>query len=397
MTHTTSGSVLVVDDEPMVRRTCAAMLSRAGFDVHTAASGDEALALLSKPWDVVVSDINMPGLDGLNLLRQVRRRDLDLQVILITGQPSVDTAIGAVEYGALRYLTKPLGAETFARAVADAVTMTRLARTKREALVLLGGGDRTFGDRASLEIAFEDALPQLHVAYQPIVAWRSRQLWAYEALVRGNEGGLSQPAEIVAAADRLDRLHELGRLVRSLVARDLETANLPADVRVFVNLHPTDLLDPELGTSADPLLAWAGRTVLEITEREALPHQRVLKATLSRLRTAGFRVAIDDMGAGHAGLSTFTVLEPDVLKIDMSLIRGVGDNATKQRVVKSILELGRDLRIDEIVVEGIETPQERDTVARLGADLMQGFLFGHPDAPFARPIGLGGSDGHGRT
>jgi EAL domain-containing protein (putative c-di-GMP-specific phosphodiesterase class I) len=95
------------------------------------------------------------------------------------------------------------------------------------------------------------------------------------------------------------------------------------------------------------------------------------------------------MGAGYAGLSTFAVLEPDVIKIDMSLVRGIDGSPTKQRVVKSLLELGHDLRIADIVVEGIETPFERDAVAALGADLMQGFLFGKPAVPFPEAIGLG--------
>jgi EAL domain-containing protein (putative c-di-GMP-specific phosphodiesterase class I) len=387
--HPSNGAVLVVDDDELVRRTCCEIIRRAGFEVRSAANGAEALEQLAHPCDVVVSDINMPGLDGLALLRKVHERDLDLQVILITGQPNIDTAILAVEYGALRYLMKPLAAETLARVVADAVTMSRLARTKREALAVLGGQERDLGDRASLEIAFEDALARLRVAYQPIVSWRNRRIHAYEALLRHDDERLPQPILVIAAAERLDRVHELGRRVRELVARDLATPALPPDVQMFVNLHPAELLDPQLGTAVDPLFTYASRVVFEVTERKALTHHQSVRATLGRLKDAGFRIAVDDMGAGYAGLSTFAVLEPDVIKIDMSLVRGIDASPTKQRVVKSLLELGHDLRIADIVVEGIETPFERDAVAALGADLMQGFLFGKPAVPFPEAIGLG--------
>jgi EAL domain-containing protein (putative c-di-GMP-specific phosphodiesterase class I) len=384
-----AGVVLVVDDDELVRRTCCEIIRRAGFEVRAAANGAEALEQLTQPCDVVVSDINMPGLDGLALLRKVRERDLDLQVILITGQPNIDTAILAVEYGALRYMTKPLAADTLARTVADAVTMSRLARTKREALAVLGGHERDLGDRASLEVAFEDALARLRVAYQPIVAWRNRRIHAYEALVRHDDERLPQPILIIAAAERLDRVHELGRRVRELVARDLARVALPADAQMFVNLHPAELLDPQLGTAVDPLFRESSRVVYEVTERKALANHHGVRATLERLKSCGFRIAVDDMGAGYAGLSTFAVLEPDVIKIDMSLVREIDTNPTKQRVVQSLLELGHDLRIADIVVEGIETAAERDTVAALGADLMQGFLFGQPAAPFAQALGLG--------
>ncbi|HUF47599.1 MAG TPA: EAL domain-containing protein [Vicinamibacterales bacterium] len=385
------GAVLVVDDEEPVLRTYAEILRRARFDVRVAHSGAEALTQLTTPCDVVVSDINMPGLDGLTLLRRVRQHDLDLQVILVTGQPNVNTAILAVEYGALRYLTKPLSADTLVRTVTDAVTMSRLARTKREALSVLGGHERDLGDRASLEFAFEDALARIRVAYQPIIAWRHRHVYAYEALMRLDDERLPQPLLIVAAAERLERVHELGRRVRALTAVDIVRTDLPAHVQIFVNLHPVELLDPELGSAKDPLFPFASRVVYEVTERKALLHTQATRDTLERLKSSGFRVAVDDMGAGYAGLSTFAVLEPAVMKIDMSLVRGIESSATKQRVVKSLLELGHDLRLSDVVVEGIETPSERDVVAALGADLMQGFLFGHPAAPFAKPIGLGHS------
>jgi EAL domain-containing protein (putative c-di-GMP-specific phosphodiesterase class I) len=382
MTAHGAGAILVVDDDEAMLKTYAAILPAAGFSVRTASNGKEALALLASPCDALLSDIHMPGLDGLALLKRVRQLDLDLQVVLITGEPNVETAIKAVEFGALRYLTKPVNVSTVIQTMADAVTMTRLSRTKREALAVLGGNEQEFGDRAALEVAFDALLPLLRMAYQPIVDWRARRVWAYEALIRVDTGRLREPTLIVAAAERLDRTHELGRLVRATIAKDLAAVSLPPDVHLFVNLHPAELLDPHVGGPMDPLISHASRTVYEITERKSLSSLDAVRSAIARLKRSGFRIAVDDLGAGSAGLSMFAAIEPNVMKIDVSLIRRIEESVTMQRVVRSLIDLGRDLRIKDVIVEGIETVSERDTSAMLGADLMQGFLFGRAEPPF---------------
>src|SRR5579862_2221535 len=103
---------LIVDDEPLLVRAHARVLSSSGFAVETAADGAAAMAAVEKvPFDVILSDIDMPGMDGIRLLEGVRRHDVDVPVILITGAPSVRTAIEALELGALRYLIKPVATD----------------------------------------------------------------------------------------------------------------------------------------------------------------------------------------------------------------------------------------------------------------------------------------------
>src|SRR5437899_303774 len=104
---TKSQRVLIVDDEPALLRAYARWLESAGYVIACAASGHDAVELLrGQRFDAVVTDIAMPGMDGIQLLRAAREHDLDLPVILMTGTPAVETAIKAVELGALRYLTK---------------------------------------------------------------------------------------------------------------------------------------------------------------------------------------------------------------------------------------------------------------------------------------------------
>src|SRR5450432_3994145 len=105
----TTTRVLLVDDEPTLRRALGKILTLAGHQVTTAANGQEALAQIeAATFDVIVSDIRMPGMDGMSLLRAIRARDLDVPVIFLTGSPTIETALEAMEYGAFRYLVKPV-------------------------------------------------------------------------------------------------------------------------------------------------------------------------------------------------------------------------------------------------------------------------------------------------
>src|SRR5262249_2875296 len=105
-----------------------------------------------------------------------------------------------------------------------------------------------------------------------------------------------------------------------------------------------------------------------------------LRPRIALLRRAGFRIAVDDLGAGYAGLASFAQLEPDVVKIDMSLVRGIHLNPTKRRGGRPPVPLCSARRV-LMVVEGVETAAERDTLVELGCDLLQGYLFARPAYP----------------
>ena len=108
-------------------------------------------------------------------------------------------------------------------------------------------------------------------------------------------------------------------------------------------------------------------------------------ARIRRLRNLGFRVAIDDLGAGYAGLTSFALLEPDIVKIDMSLTRDIDRSPVKQKLVASLTALCREMNLT-IVTEGVETAEERDTLTALGCDLLQGYLFARPGPAFPDPL-----------
>jgi EAL domain-containing protein (putative c-di-GMP-specific phosphodiesterase class I) len=308
----------------------------------------------------------------------VRERDLDVPVILMTGTPTVETAIKAVENGALRYLVKPFEETVLRDAVGQAQRLHKVAKLKRQALALVGEGNKQLGDLAGLNASLDRALATLWMAYQPIVAWSKKTTFAFEALLRSTESTLPHPGAILEAAERLGRLEDVGRAIRERVAAAVEGA--PSEY-VFVNLHTRDLLDESLYSPASPLSRVAGRVVLEITERAALDKVNDAAARVAKLRKMGFRIALDDLGAGYAGLTSFAQLEPEVVKFDMSLVRGLHENETKKKLIQSMTALFRELGLI-VIAEGVETAPERDALAETGCDLLQGYLFAKPGRPF---------------
>jgi EAL domain-containing protein (putative c-di-GMP-specific phosphodiesterase class I)/CheY-like chemotaxis protein len=375
--------VLVVDDDEIVARAHARILGRAGYDVSTAIDGAEAIrAVETNDFDAILTDIDMPGMNGLALLEQIRAHDLDVPVVMVTGTPTVGTATRAMEHGALRYLTKPVDPDEMVKVAGLAVRLNRVARAKREALELAGGVDRLVADRAGLTASFERALASIWIAYQPIVSWSTRTIYAYEALLRSNEPSLPHPGAIIDAAERLGRVRDLGRAIRARAIEPLD--RLPSDVSLFVNLHPTDLLDDDLFATSGPLAAVAPRIVLEITERASLHGLSDVPGRVRTLRDRGFRIAIDDLGQGYAGLTSFALLDPEVVKLDLDLVRDIHRKKTKQTLVKTMISMCHDLRIT-ITSEGIEHVEERDELAACGCDLMQGYLFAKPAPAFTTP------------
>ena len=365
-----AGRVLIVDDDPDVLRAYTRILKGEGYDIRAATDGEAALeAVRSEAFDVLVSDISMPRMDGISLLRAVREHVAALPVLLITGAPQLETALGAIEHGAVGYLPKPVDPEKLCHAVLRAVSSGRQQ-------------GNSFATLSELCARMDAALGSLWIAYQPVVSWRGRRLFGYEALLRTEEPSLARPTDFLLAAERLGRVHELGQAVRARIARAVP--ELPAGANALVNLHPRDLEDDELYDPRSPLGRVADRVILEITERASLETVAAPRERIESLRKLGFRIAIDDLGAGYAGLSCLALLEPEFVKIDMSLVRSVDARPKNRTLIRSILELCRELGIPA-VAEGIETPNERDSLTGLGCDLLQGYLFGRPNRELAPP------------
>ncbi len=377
-------TVLVVDDDEEIRTYFSRLLRQVGIDVETAADGAEAVQVLAThKLQAIVSDINMPVYTGLEFLRAVRERDLDVPVILVTGQPDVQTAIDAVEYGAFRYLVKPVDGSELIETVRRACEMHRVAKLRREAWQLLGKQGPGYSDRASLETRYQVALSTLFLEFQPIVRPSDRSVLGYEAFARSSEPTLQLPGELFDAAWRLGSVHVLGRAVRKCVVE--AAASAPEQALLFVNLHPEELNDNELWSKSGALTPLAERVVLEITERSTLDGVSGLKTRLRMLREMGFRTALDDLGSGHAALGNFSRIEPDFVKLDRVLIADVDSSERRLAVIKGIADICNGSLGMQVIAEGVETPNEQAALSQIGLSLFQGHHFSRPKRGFANP------------
>jgi EAL domain-containing protein (putative c-di-GMP-specific phosphodiesterase class I) len=369
-----------VDDDAETARALKRIVTSAGHSVHIALSGQAGLeALGNGDFDVVLSDIGMPGMNGFDLLGAIKRVDANIPIVLLTGDPTVSTAALALEVGAFRYVPKPVQTENLLEVVEKAAGFYRMALMKAKAAELLGHESQNALDFFGLNRSFNRCVRSLRMAFQPIVDARQGTVFGYEALMRSQEPELPRPESVLSAAERLGRLTDLGRAVRSRTAARIDAA-LESSC-IFVNLHVRDLLDDDLSSPRCPLSAFADRIVLEVTERASMAEVPDATERLATLRKLGYRIAIDDLGAGYAGLTSFALLEPEFIKLDMSLIRKIHQSRTKTKVVGSMINLAQDMGM-LVVAEGIEDAEENQALLDLGCDYLQGYFYGRPSESF---------------
>jgi len=235
-----------------------------------------------------------------------------------------------------------------------------------------------------LEAKLGRCLAAMAMHFQPIVHASTRARFGYEALIRSTDRSLPHPGAILDAAERLERIPALGRAVRAQVAKVVADAPAARGL-MFINLHLLDLFDKQLTSPFAPLSKVASRVVLEITERTSLDGHIDLRYRVAELRELGFQIAIDDLGGGHARMGTFSPLDTDFVKLDMSLVRDVDKHPMKQRLIRSITELCRQ-QGTKVIGEGVETEAEAKVLVDLGCDLLQGYLIAKPALPFCDPL-----------
>lgn len=218
------------------------------------------------------------------------------------------------------------------------------------------------------------------MAFQPIVDLETARVIAYEALVRGHG---NEPASTVltvqGVTDRIS-IDRACRLTAIDVACSLGVLGTGADLCINVNVRAASNDIPRLpATIAAAQRAGLPlkRLVIEISEEERLKNPRRLQSSLAKYRDLGLRVAIDDFGAGFAGLSLLSAFHPDMLKIDMALTRKIGQRHASRVIVQSIAHICRDLDI-QLIAEGVEEAGQVEILQDLGIRYMQGHHFAAP-------------------
>jgi len=373
--------ILLVEDDVAVAKACSRMLSNAGFEpvvVNSLSSARKAIN--EQKYDGMITDLSLVDGNGLELLNELRATGQELPTVVITGGGTVESAIQAVRLNAYDYLIKPFRAKQLVSTIRAAVDTGRVEKLRAKLLASRFGGDEFTADVKATAELFERALPKIRVEFQPIVRSSDSSIYAFEALLRCDEPGLATPLRLLAAAEVLGRVIEVGYAVREFIAQTLKSHPDRVET-IFVNLHPSELRADLLIEACEPLLNIASRVVLEVTERASLGNGTKLQDDLQLIREKGYRVAVDDLGEGYSGLNSLVSLLPDFVKIDMCLIQGVHKAPMKQDIIGAIVEMAKRSGII-VIAEGIECIEERDTLLGLGVDLFQGFLFSKPEKAF---------------
>jgi EAL domain-containing protein (putative c-di-GMP-specific phosphodiesterase class I) len=213
----------------------------------------------------------------------------------------------------------------------------------------------------------------VYIDYHPIVYADTEDIFGYEALARGAMRSLRSPEVMFEVAEEADLIWELSRLCRSKALEGLDS-RLKGDELLFINVDPHDFNDP---TFTPQEVTHPNRVVLEITERTAIKDYPKFRERLSEFRKLGFRFAVDDAGSGYAGLGSIANLEPDFIKLDISLINGIDSNFIKQNLVETMVKFATDHGA-MVIAEGVERAEEFMAVRSLGVHLVQGFFLHKP-------------------
>jgi EAL domain-containing protein (putative c-di-GMP-specific phosphodiesterase class I)/GGDEF domain-containing protein len=226
---------------------------------------------------------------------------------------------------------------------------------------------------SDLKTSLRDRL--VYVDYHPIVIASTKEIFGYEALARGKMRTLRSPEVMFDVAAEADMIWELSRLCRARAIEGMNTRLGPGEL-LFINVDPHDFTDPAFTEQevADP-----SRVVIEITERTAIKDYPKFRDRLKAFRDMGYRFAVDDAGSGYAGLGSIANLEPDFIKLDISLISAIDTNFIKQNLVQTMVRFANDHGA-QVIAEGVERAEEFKTVQELGVHLVQGFYLHRPQS-----------------
>ncbi|RFB70712.1 MULTISPECIES: EAL domain-containing response regulator [unclassified Herbaspirillum] len=394
MTPFTIETLLIVDDSPLQRLHTVGLMRDLGVEmIYEAGDGQEALdllALLKLPPSLVIVDLEMPGMDGVEFIQHLQERKLNFPIIVASSREtsllaSVETMIEALGMHVLGALQKPLNQEKILGAL-NSFNSNLAFPTKDDALPAVCETELASAIRNGEIIAF----------YQPKVDIRTGMLKGVEALARWMHptNGMVPPDRFIPLAEKSGLIHEL---TLSMLTQAMAQAALWNDrglpLKVAVNLSPLSLDIPGFVQKIVDLLAQhalqADQMVLEITEGSVVANLGMALGTLARLRLKGFGLSIDDYGTGFSSMQQLARIPFTELKIDRSFVHGAHARQNLRVILQSALDMARRLEL-VTVAEGIETIEDWRLLQESGCTIGQGYLIARPMPPNDLPVWLKG-------
>ncbi len=372
-------SVLVADDERSVLDVLAALIG-AEDDLRligTATDADDAIATaVSHQPDVVLLDVRMPGGGGLRAAREIARRCPSTRVIALTAHEDEDTVIAMMAAGAHAYVPKGDSTDRILREIhrhpaasgAGPTAATGAPTVWGSGVSHRGGpGERRDEQRARVQRVIDDGT--MRPAFQPIVELGSGRLVGVEAIARVAELPLRGGDAWFAEAESVGMLAAFEAAFIGAALRGL--LELPESAFLSINVSPSVFASDEI---QDALAAApAARIILELTEHARVADYGDLAASLAPMRSRGFRLAVDDVGAGISRLRHVVMLVPDMVKLDSALTAGLDHDPTRHAVVAALADCAAQLGA-VAVAAGVAGAEQVEALQAVGVTLGQSAL-----------------------
>ncbi len=377
----TAPRILVIDDDGDFRRSMKLMVEPTGIATLAVRDICSLLTLRPCPNDIVFIDLVMPGIDGIQVLGELARSQVQSKIVLMSGRSadvletaaSIGRGLGLWMGGVLK---KPFRLAQLHTLVAETTSVGKQYRPDPlphlpAAADLLSGMNRG----------------ELQVALQPIIEIASGEPWAFEALARWHSGkhGLVHPARFLPLAAEAGLMPALSEVVVRLAAE--QSAIFKASgyaSKVCVNFDGADLSEASLPETLLKIVQEFGvppsALVIELTESRAAENQLSMVETLARLRLQGFALALDDFGTAYSSLDRIRNLPFSILKIDRSFVSDVESNVRARGIVSACISLARRCKL-LTVAEGVETAGQMQALKRMGCDMVQGYFIAKPMLP----------------
>jgi EAL domain-containing protein (putative c-di-GMP-specific phosphodiesterase class I) len=382
--------VLVVDDHESNVTLLARILRSAGVtQVHTLMDSREVVTrCLDLEPDLVLLDLHMPHMDGydvLDALRTALPEGTFLPVLVLSADATSDARERVLDAGAKDFLTKPFDRTETIQRIRNLLETRSLFNSvqQRNAELAAELEERTENERRHAaeqherRTRIEQVLidRSLAMVFQPIADLHTGEIVGVEALARFDCEPRRPPNEWFdqAAAVDLGVALELA----AVKAAVNELGQLPPTAFMSVNVSPATAMSIELAVWLQT--APGAQIVLELTEHTRVQDYDDLVAALAEVRKLGLRIAVDDAGAGYAGLQHLVRLQPDIIKLDLDLTRGIHRDPARRALAGALVNFARDISAT-IVAEGIESADELSTLRALGVPWGQGYHLARPGA-----------------
>lgn len=371
-------SVLVVDDNPANVAFLKQLLVQQGLDrVYTETDSREVPRQLAehKP-DLVLLDLRMPHVDGFAVLAQIQKFAAGgyLPVMVLTADTTMASRNQALTQGVQDFLTKPVDATEASLRIANLLQTRQLYATLRHVTATTADTQRS-SDQAEVLARVQAVLHDKSITpvFQPIQDLATGATVGHEALSRFPDPTLGGPDRWFADAFTVGLGVDLEWLAATSMLTYLQSA--PPDAFLAVNMSPATVLHLAENQLCQPDL-WP-RIVIELTEHVPVEDYPALHRALAQMRSHGARLSADDLGSGYAGFRHLLRLQPDIIKLDISMIAGIDRNQGQQALTRALLSFAGDVGA-LVVAEGIEEPGELSVLKDLGVPWGQGYLLGRP-------------------